>query len=154
MKSDKSADEAVIVSLPVRVGKDELTAIHRAVKGPGGEAAVAEGVARKVTARAKATSLIQSRRKIQRALKLDLSADPAWDIVLDLFIKQVDGVSVSVSSACLASSAPMTTSLRYLTALIKRGYIERRASPTDRRVFFVRLSEPTYDKLLSALAEL
>ena len=42
----------------------------------------------------------------------DLFGEPAWDILLDLYIAAGEGKPVSVSSACIGSAAPATTGLR------------------------------------------
>ncbi len=47
----------------------------------------------------------------------DLFADPAWDILIDLFIASEEGRKISVSSACIASAVPTTTALRWIKIL-------------------------------------
>ena len=39
----------------------------------------------------------------------ELFGEPAWDILLDLYIANVENKPVSVSSACIGSAAPPTT---------------------------------------------
>lgn len=70
----------------------------------------------------------------------DLFGEPAWDILLDLFIAHGDGKSVSVSSACIGSAAPATTGLRWLAVLADEGLIVRENDPQDQRRVLVRLS--------------
>jgi hypothetical protein len=41
-----------------------------------------------------------------RYFKRELFKDPAWDILLDLYVARADGRGISVSSACIASGAP------------------------------------------------
>ncbi|MFM7349396.1 MAG: MarR family winged helix-turn-helix transcriptional regulator, partial [Erythrobacter sp.] len=72
--------------------------------------------------------------------KADLFGEPAWDILLDLFIAAGDGKSVSVSSACIGSAAPATTGLRWLGVLAEEGLILRENDPEDHRRVLVRLS--------------
>ena len=72
--------------------------------------------------------------------KPDLFGEPAWDILLDLFIAAGDGKSVSVSSACIGSAAPATTGLRWLGVLAEEGLILRENDPEDQRRVLVRLS--------------
>lgn len=71
----------------------------------------------------------------------DLFGEPAWDILLDLFIAREAGRRVSVSSACIAADVPATTALRWLSALEQRGLVERQADPIDGRRVHVGLSE-------------
>jgi len=68
-------------------------------------------------------------------------ADPAWDILLDLYAAEEEGLHISVSSACVAAAVPSTTALRWLRILCERGLITRRADSFDGRRVFVSLSE-------------
>lgn len=70
----------------------------------------------------------------------DLFGEPAWDILLDLFIAHGEGKPVSVSSACIGSAAPATTGLRWLGVLAERGLIVRENDSGDNRRVLVRLT--------------
>lgn len=70
----------------------------------------------------------------------ELFGEPAWDILLDLYIAQAEGKSVSVSSACIGSAAPATTGLRWLGVLADEGLIVRENDPEDHRRVLVRLT--------------
>ena len=60
----------------------------------------------------------------------DLFADPAWDMLLDLFASTLEGRDVTVSSLCVASRVPHTTALRWVTTLEQRGMVVRERSAT------------------------
>ena len=88
------------------------------------------------------------RRRRNAIFKNDeLFGEPAWDILLDLYIANVDNKSVSVSSACIGSAAPPTTGLRWLGVLSEQGLIAREHDPEDQRRVLVRLT----DKGLAAM---
>lgn len=70
----------------------------------------------------------------------DLFGEPAWDILLDLYIAAGEGKPVSVSSACIGSAAPATTGLRWLGVLADEGLIVRENDPEDHRRVLVRLT--------------
>lgn len=70
----------------------------------------------------------------------DLFADPAWDIILDLYIHNSKNQDVCVTSACAAAMVPITTALRYITVLSDRGLIERSKNQKDGRSYLLRLS--------------
>lgn len=70
----------------------------------------------------------------------DLFGEPAWDILLDLFIAQGEGKAVSVSSACIGSASPATTGLRWLGVLADEGLVVRENDPEDHRRVLVRLT--------------
>lgn len=71
----------------------------------------------------------------------DLFGEPAWDILLDLYIAHVEAKDVSVSSACIGSAAPPTTGLRWLGVLADHGLLKREHNPDDQRRVLVRLTE-------------
>jgi hypothetical protein len=71
----------------------------------------------------------------------DLFGEPAWDILLDLYIAQSEGKPVSVSSACIGSAAPATTGLRWLGVLADQGLVVRENDAEDHRRVLVRLTQ-------------
>jgi DNA-binding MarR family transcriptional regulator len=73
----------------------------------------------------------------------DLFVDPAWMMMLDLFVAYRTGRVVSVSSLCLASSAPPTTALRWINMMVERKIICRTPDANDLRRHNVTLSEQT-----------
>ncbi len=73
--------------------------------------------------------------------------DPAWEMLTELMLSTLTGEQVAVTSLCLASKAPLTTALRRLDDLIEAGLITRRRDPTDRRRFYVDLSESGLQKM-------
>lgn len=83
---------------------------------------------------------IRARRMRAQYFAGDLFADPAWDMLLDLFAAALERRRVSVSSLCIAAAVPPTTALRWITALHDVGLFERQADPSDRRRAYVALS--------------
>jgi DNA-binding MarR family transcriptional regulator len=69
-----------------------------------------------------------------------LFGEPAWDILLDLFVAGEKNRRVAVTSACIGSGVPSTTALRWLSVLETRGLIEREYDDQDARRSFVRLT--------------
>jgi hypothetical protein len=86
---------------------------------------------------------IKLRRMRDRHFPPDLFADPAWDILLDLFASRLEGITVSVSSLCIAAAVPATTALRWVTGMTSSGILLRRHDPSDARRVFIELSEET-----------
>lgn len=85
--------------------------------------------------------LIQERRMRDRYLDPGLFADPAWDMLLDLYLAHLEGRSVSVSSLCIAAATPPSTALRWLASMTDSGYFVRRPDPTDKRRYLVSLDD-------------
>lgn len=70
----------------------------------------------------------------------ELFGEPAWDILLDLYIAHAEAKPVSVSSACIGSASPPTTGLRWLGVLAEEGLVVRENDPEDNRRVLVRLT--------------
>lgn len=77
----------------------------------------------------------------------ELFGEPAWDILLDLYIAQAEQKPVSVSSACIGSAAPPTTGLRWLGVLAEQDLVERQHDPQDQRRVLVRLTEKALEAM-------
>jgi DNA-binding MarR family transcriptional regulator len=86
-------------------------------------------------------SLLKLRRSRDRFFANELFADPAWDILLELYAAALGQYRVSVSNLCEAAAVPATTALRWIKQLEDGGLIDRRADPTDGRRQFLMLSE-------------
>ena len=69
-----------------------------------------------------------------------LFGEPAWDMLLDLFIAAREGQRVPVTSACIGAAVPITTGLRWLALLESLGLVLRDPDPSDARRALVRLS--------------
>jgi DNA-binding MarR family transcriptional regulator len=80
-----------------------------------------------------------------------LFADPAWEILLELYIRWSAGSPTSVSRACAAAKVPHSTSLRWLKILLDEGLIDRIDDPDDRRRSFVELTAEAREKIEAAL---
>lgn len=89
----------------------------------------------------KAKCIHQNREKRRNFVPAALLAEPAWDMLLELFMQYAGGAKVSVKSLCHASHAPATTALRYIDELERLHLIRRERSPSDRRVSFLSLTD-------------
>lgn len=70
-----------------------------------------------------------------------LFRDPAWDMLLELFVAYQNGRPVSVTSLCYASGVPPTTALRHLSRMEEHGLITRDGDATDNRRWLVHPTE-------------
>lgn len=84
----------------------------------------------------------EMRARIQRGLffRESLFSDPAWDILLDLFIATTESCRRTISTVGLAGNIPQTTALRWINALEREGLVVRQPDPIDARRVFVDLS--------------
>lgn len=69
-----------------------------------------------------------------------ISNEPAFDILIDLYISESSNKLISVTSACFATTAPLSTALRWLKHLEKNNLVTRIEDVGDRRRIFVRLT--------------
>lgn len=82
----------------------------------------------------------RGRRLRDELLGSDLFGEPAWDMLLDLYVNHARKRRVPVSALCQASSRPATTALRWIGELQTRGLVCRRDSSADNRVSHVELT--------------
>ena len=86
------------------------------------------------------------RARIHRAnyFAPSLFGEPAWDMLLDLFIHKVRGARISTTSACLGANVPPSTGLRWIDALEKQALLRRYHPPDDRRLTLVEMTPKGY----------
>ena len=87
---------------------------------PAIEAAASAATRRQVSAET-VRSVIRARRLRARYFPEELFADPAWDMLLDLFQAEIAQLRVPVSSLCIAAAVPATTALRWLKTMVSEG---------------------------------
>ena len=106
--------------------------------------------------RALANARKASRRRLLRRQLVghdELFGEPAWEILIDLFIQEGEARPVSTSSACIASGVSNSTALRLLQRLCDAGLIIREADRDDGRRNYVRLSPALAHRLTAYFAE-
>ncbi len=86
-------------------------------------------------------SIIRARRMRDQYFRAELFADPAFDMLLDLYAARLEGSRVAVSSLCIAAAVPATTALRWIKALTDKGLFVRQADPQDGRRVYIALSD-------------
>lgn len=89
----------------------------------------------------RAKVLIRHQELRERFLPQDLFGEPAWNILLDLFIQFSGGAKVSGKSLCIAAKCPPTTALRHIARLEDAGLIKREAAQHDGRVSLYSLTK-------------
>ena len=81
-------------------------------------------------------------------------SDPAWDILLDLFVARVRSQRIAVSSACIAANVSTTTALRWIIRLDHQGAIVKIPDPADARRSFVEIGPATFEQMARWLRRL
>ncbi|HJR82822.1 MAG TPA: winged helix DNA-binding protein [Sphingomicrobium sp.] len=86
-------------------------------------------------------SAIQARAQRGRHLNPDLFADPAWDMLLELYSAALTQRKLTVSKLGARAGVPMTTALRWISTLEREGLIDRGHDRLDGRRVFLTLSK-------------
>lgn len=93
------------------------------------------------------SSVMRARRLRASYFEQELFADPAWDMMLELFHAELTHRRVPVSNLCSAAAVPATTALRWLKTLVDKGLLARRDDPLDGRRVYVELQPKTSEAL-------
>lgn len=92
------------------------------------------------------------RRRLLRRQLLgaeELFGEPAWDMLIELFIHLCEDKPLSTSSLCIASGLSMSSALRLVQRLIDAGLVDREVDPEDGRRNFISLSSDTAHRLMA-----
>ena len=89
------------------------------------------------------------RRQYRRELigSPKLFGEPAWDMLIDLYIHEREGKKVAISALCLASTISPSTALRRVNDLCAAGLIVKIEDPADGRRHFVELMPDTANRI-------
>ena len=100
-----------------------------------------------------AARLYRSRRRRARHFDAEMFAEPAWDMLLDLFIAKVRGKQMRTLSLCIASEVPETTALRWIGVLERHGLVARHLAEHDHRLRLIALTTKGYRVMRQYLIE-
>ena len=143
--------KAIVEELYVEYGGDATGPEFPALPPQPESEPVPEEPARCPLALAKA--LVACRRRRDKALGKELFSDPAWDILLDLFVAQSENRDVAIGSACIAAAVPFSSARRWCQLLEKRELLYRTRDPRDGRRVFLRLTGDAFDHVRTALLQ-
>jgi DNA-binding MarR family transcriptional regulator len=94
-------------------------------------------------------AVLRARRAREELIGADLFADPAWDMLLDLYAAHLEQRKVSTSELCIASAVPATTALRWIEKLVQMKMVTREDDHLDGRRTWVALCPGARDKMES-----
>jgi DNA-binding MarR family transcriptional regulator len=101
-----------------------------------------------------ARGITERRRLRRRFLPEDLFHEPAWDMLLALYVAQAEDRVMNVKTLVAAADAPVTTSQRWIDHLAKLRLVDRVTDPVDRRRIEVSLSIAGHEAIENYLAAL
>lgn len=100
-----------------------------------------------------AQKLIKARSSRAKYFPAELFGEPAWNILLDLYVCKARGQRITITSSCIASGVPPTTAIRYINLLVSMGLLTKSVSTADLRATYLELTgeaENLMDKFLRA----
>lgn len=86
-------------------------------------------------------AILAARQLMGRAFGSDLFADPAGEMLLDLYVRESDGFSTSITKIWNASNAAYGTARRSLAIMERRGLVARMPDTQDGRRTLVLLTD-------------
>jgi DNA-binding MarR family transcriptional regulator len=98
------------------------------------------GIDRQSMTRTARKMLVERMRRIEIFGK-EIFKEPAWDMLLILYVNESFGTRQTVSRLIENSGASFTTGLRWMKYLTNKGLIERSGHPNDKRKAFLKLTD-------------
>jgi DNA-binding MarR family transcriptional regulator len=118
----------------------EISALRGAIDSTLAGASSQSDAARGASNLGMAEGILKSRRLREDLFGAEMFADPAWDMLLHLFVSGEGGRKVPVSCLCAASAVPQSTALRWIDTLANAGLLDKRLDTKDGRRIFVALT--------------
>lgn len=132
--SNKARGDGIGTALRLLPASDDVDLADRPPTLAGGAAL------RLLSPRTWASYSVEMRRSRNRDGEPPLFADPAWDILLEVYVAQADDKFLNVTNASMAAGLPMSTGHRWLRLLEAEELLERVSDARDRRVCWIRLT--------------
>lgn len=85
-------------------------------------------------------------------LDASLFGEPAWDMLLALYIAAGERYALSISALCAESGSPASTAARSINRLLELGMVRRVPNPSDNRSAYIELTDETAAKVGALLA--
>lgn len=100
----------------------------------------------------RARIVLSSRRLRFRYFNRSMFGEPAWEILLVLYITETTEGRQSTGRLAELVETPLSTAARWIDYLDRERLIERQPHPTDKRVIYIRLSPKGRELLDSYLS--
>jgi DNA-binding response OmpR family regulator len=146
LRQDASGSPANVDELRATI--DKLTNKIAEFEAAHGEGA-SEGELPKEKLATIAMSIYRARRRRSKFFEASLFAEPAWDMLLDLFVASVRGRKVSLTSLCWAAEVSEATGLRWIETLESKGLVRRRSVSEDGDLKCVEISDDGFEAMCS-----
>jgi hypothetical protein len=94
-----------------------------------------------------ARRLYRQRRERNGSLGGELFGEPAWDLLLALYVARCQNRPISTLSASIAAAAPLSATWRWLCYLEEYGLIEFRYRSPDAGSTLMALTEDGFERM-------
>jgi DNA-binding MarR family transcriptional regulator len=94
-----------------------------------------------------AARLVASRKLRSGLFDPNLFGEPAWDILLSLYVIHNDRRRMSIRALADHCELPLTTMQRWLDYLSQRDLVRRLSNPADHRVIYIEMAEKGRQKM-------
>lgn len=104
-----------------------------------------------------AYAILLRRRRRYDQFKADMFGEPAWDMLLEVYVREISGSSSTDEQLQLASATAASTAGRWLQYLETEGLVARRDRPFNGRTEFVELTDlgrKAMDEYLGSILDL
>ncbi len=98
--------------------------------------------------------VLEARRARVKFFPAELFSDPAWDLLLELYARELAGQRVAVTELSAITGLAATTSLRWICKLEADGLVVRADDPLDRRRQRVGLTAEAVSKMQRYFADI
>jgi len=144
--------EAANAARPVSIelGPAEVAALKRVLESFEHGQSDAEGAREPDFRKLVARIMFDTRKARSRLFPASMFSDPAWDMLIALYIAEQAPAAADLARSI---SASVTTAMRWIEILEAHRLIVREQSPTDRRAHTIRLSEQARKNLDLLLAD-
>ncbi|HET7604670.1 MAG TPA: hypothetical protein VFK28_01200 [Sphingomicrobium sp.] len=132
MESESAAGEQPVLLRGCRDVNDGAAGAERREQ-PGAPAAL--------TSPRRVREILKARAARRKFFNEQLFADPAWDMLLELYALKCEDLRISVSKLSHAAGVPGTTALRWIDKLEQEQLLFRKDDPLDGRRIWIELSE-------------
>lgn len=90
---------------------------------------------------ARAKAVLRARRSRARHFDRSIFGEPAWEILLLLYVADSREGRLRVGRLAELVATPLTTALRWVGHLEKEQLLARKSHPTDKRIVFIQLTD-------------
>jgi DNA-binding MarR family transcriptional regulator len=94
-----------------------------------------------------AEAVLEDRRRRSEIFNPAMFGEPAWELLLTLFVMDEQGPRLTIGRLSQAAGAKLTTALRWLEYLEDQDLIRREQHPNDARTAFIQLTDKAREAL-------